>query len=296
MTNPLDQYLDDHGRTLRARTAVEPPRHRAGLLRFAVAGAAALLLAVLVLTGALSNRGVDPVAEARAALSPSGEEIVYLRIAWTAEASRGVGLPRPRRHVTEQWTAADPLRWRFVQAVSRRGRIERQESAFGAGRASSYDPRQGRLTIRDGLSEHEVGAGPPGPFAGNPETALGALLASERVVDLGEVDARGRAVRRLRVEQPTIGGGRVRAVLIYDVDPQAFTPVGGEVRRTLSLSDRRIELVLRSAHPAGRPHGGAARDRPAARDDGDAVHRRAGPCRPAPPAASLASRTLTARS
>ena len=246
MTEPLDRYMDDYGRSLHERVGAKSPRRRARLLPFAVAaGAASVVVGVLVLAGMFSARPVDAVAAARAALSPDGEDLVYLRITSTADASAGVNLPQPRRRMTEQWIATDPPRWRMVETVAPSGQAVRQEYSFGGGERSSYDPQRRRLRIREGLSEEGLAARPPGPFGDDPETTLSALLRSSRVTDLGEVRARGRAVRRLRVVRPSGDNGRARTVLTYDVDPQVFTPIAGEVRRTLTTSAGDIEFIVR---------------------------------------------------
>lgn len=246
MSKPLDRYLDEYGRALKARAAAGERRRRGGLLRFAVAVSAAFLVfATLLLTGTFSSRTQDDaIAEARAALEPDGDDMVYLRIISTADAIGGVGVSRAGTRTTEQWIATDPPRWRVVQTVSANGReVSRHEYAFGRGAQSTYDSERGSLTIREGLAEDGLAARPPGPFGGDPERTLSALLRSATTSDLGVARAAGREVRRLRVVRPDRGRGRT--VLTYDVDPQTFAPVAGEVRTTLPRLGEGVELIDR---------------------------------------------------
>jgi hypothetical protein len=209
----LDRYMDDFGRELsRAR----PRRSRAPL---ALAGAAALGAAVAFLPG--PDHGVDAVAQAREALAPRGE-IVHMVV------SMRVG-NRPIFPATEQWYAADPVRWRTTQATgrSRPGQAVPVlfELAFHHGRVRSYDAQRDVVNIwptRSGLAKVMT----PGLVGGDPSTDLRAMLAAGDVRDDGVVTVNGRQVRRLVSEPKDKGPSRQ---LVYYMDPQTFAPVGGRM-------------------------------------------------------------------
>ncbi len=238
MSDRYDRYLDDFGARLQAAGSASPrrPRRRLALGTLITTAAVAVAL-VVVLSGSPAGRPLDVVAEARAALAPRGE-IVYLRI--TASSAIGPeGAKPPPPSTTEQWTAADPPRWRLVQTIPRgRGNgtvsdgdgrriVGRQEFAYAAGRQSDFSVELNRLVVNTGYSDDGLAAR-PGPFGGDPATDLRAMLAERKVTDAGLVET-GRGTVRRMVSQ-SAGPGRPTRRFTYDVDPETFAPVRGVLR------------------------------------------------------------------
>jgi hypothetical protein len=209
----LDRYMDDFGRELsRAR----PRRARAPL---AVAAVAALGAAVAFFPS--GNGGVDAVAQAREALAPTGE-IVHMVVSMRI-GGRAMGPS------TEQWYAADPVRWRTVSKIvpaGAGGRPPKQfawlELAFHHGRVRVYDAQRDVVNIwPDGRASRGLS---PGILGGDPATDLREMLAAGDVRDDGVVTVDGRQVRRLVAEPKSSGPPRR---LVYYMDPQTFAPIGG---------------------------------------------------------------------
>ncbi|MDA0183916.1 hypothetical protein OJ997_26655 [Solirubrobacter phytolaccae] len=224
--NDLDRYLDDLGDRLADAKA---PRRRWPAL--AAAGAAALIAA---LVGSLiggpggSERRpvvigpVDALAKARAALAVADGEMLHLRLQnLEPDLPKGANAVKAIRSGTqEQWSASDPQRWR-IKTTDGVGEVV--ESAYAAGVNSHYTANDDRLVrvggYRDGIPQVRM----PSLFGqggGDPDTDLRAALDKGRLTDTGEVRVDGRTVRRLKSDQDLF-------VLIYDVDPQTFAPVGG---------------------------------------------------------------------
>lgn len=261
MSDPYDRYLDDFGARLQAAVSARPRRPRRRLaLGSLIATAAVAAALVLVLPGSPAGRPLDVVAEARAALAPPGE-IVYLRITTSWSADPGGTAPPPS--TTEQWTAADPPRWRLVQTLPRDHRngtvsdgdgrriVGRQEFAYAAGRQSDYRVELNRLLINTGYSEHGAAAKRPGPLGGDPATELRAMLTHGKVTDAGLVDTGGRTVRRLISESSGSGGPARR--FTYDVDPDTFAPVRGVLRLRFGFpAGTRSPVVLTSTFTVDR--------------------------------------------
>jgi len=257
MSDPYDRYLDDFGARLHAaasgRVSASRPRRRLALGAL-IATAAVAVAFVLVLAGSPAGRPLDVVAEARAALAPPGE-IVYLRITTSSSAvgPGGIKGTKPPSSTTEQWTAADPPRWRLVQTIPRDRRngtvsdgdgrriVGRQEFAYAAGRQSDFSVELNRLVVNTGYSDDGLAARSPGPFGGDPATDLRAMLAERKVTDAGLVDVGGRTVRRLISESS--GPGKPTRRLIYDVDPETFAPVRGVLRFGFPASTRSAVVV-----------------------------------------------------
>lgn len=240
--DPLERYLDDFASRLRAADAA-PTRPRRRRRRVAVAAASAVVAAVaavVLLAGPGGGDRLDVVAEARAALSPRGE-IVHMVI--RAEAPPDdAGTPPP--HVTEQWTAVDPPRWRVVQVLPRPGEgrgtvgdaqgpiFGRQEFAYAGGVQRVFTAQRNTLVVQKGFSDDGPAAQAPGLFGmgGDPQADLRAMLASGEVTDTGERRVDGRTVRRLVSETSR---DTFRRRLVYDVDADTFAPVQGSLTITL---------------------------------------------------------------
>jgi hypothetical protein len=253
----LDRYIEDFGRKLGAAAT---PRSRSRVLRLGLAagalGAVTAAVAVLLTT---SGEQLDPVAEAQAALAAPGE-IVHMRITSTFVAPKAASVPAPQ--TTEQWSAPDPPRWRFVQTLpapkagqggvgDAHGPITgRQEFSYAHGVQRSYIANRDTLTVNRGFSDNGGAAhvpSPLGPASGDPQTDLRSMLASGDVTDEGEVQAAGRTLRRLVSVDPATAAKRRGAVvrrLVYDVDPQTFAPV--QATLTLTVPSRPHVLRLTS--------------------------------------------------
>jgi hypothetical protein len=242
MTGPLDRYFDDFGRQL--EHAATPPAHRARVpIRwFAATGLACATIGfvVLLVSGGSSTHPVDAIAAARRAITPSGSDIVYLRITSRIGPVHGANVTQEVRQArtTEQWAAADPSRWRLVQTIpaSRRfgivvdnGRriVGREEFSYADGAQSVYDVRLNRVIVNEGYANSSPASQPLGPFPSDPQRSLRQLLQSGQVRDTGIVQAHGRTVRRLR--RVTGHGAGVR-IFTYDVDPKSFAPVAGALQ------------------------------------------------------------------
>jgi hypothetical protein len=265
----LDRYLDDFARQLSDSTTARPPR-RAGrrrLVLIAVAAVAAVGVAGSLLGG--SGERLDPVAEAQAALDPSGE-IVYMQITSTFLASKHTGVPKPQ--TTELWSALGPPRWRFVQtlpssragqgvAYDARGPITgRQELSYADGVQRSYIADRDTLTVDRGYSDDGPAARVPLLLltaSGDVQTDLRSMLADGDVTDLGERQVGGRTVRRLvSTQRSQLGSGASTAKpargrpqlvreLVYDVDPQTFAPIQATLTITLPSHPRAVRLSTR---------------------------------------------------
>jgi hypothetical protein len=234
-----------------------------------------LLGAVAVTTAAVvaallgsPGKHLDPVAEAQAALDPPGE-IVYMQITSTLVAPGTSSVPPPQ--TTQQWTALDPPRWRFVQtlppqrhrqggAFDAHGPITgRQEFSYAGGVQRSYSADRDALTVTRGFSNDGPAAHVPSPLGtgtGDLQTDLRSMLANGKVTDDGERQVNGRTVRRLISEQDSqLGGGAATTkskpggrpglvrTLVYDVDPTTFAPIQGTLTITLPSHPHPLRLI-----------------------------------------------------
>ncbi len=262
MTEPdeLDRYIDDFGRRLdgaaSARSRPRAPRVRlAGGVLAGAAAAAAVAVALVT-----SGERLDPVAEAQAALAAPGE-IVHMRITSTFVAPQAGSVPPPQ--TTEQWSAPDPPRWRFVQTLPPRragqggvgdahGPITgRMELSYAHGVQRSYIVDRDTLTVNRGFSDTGPAAhvpSPLGPGSGDLQTDLRAMLAGGDVSDAGEVQVGGRTLRRLVSVDPPRAAKRRSGLgrrLVYDVDPQTFAPVQATLTLTVPSRPHALRLVSR---------------------------------------------------
>ncbi len=130
----LDAYLEEFGDRLRAATAAPVADAPQRVLRrrgLTVTAAGALLAGVMVVAGVLLGSGpagdrLDIVSAARAALAPPGE-IVHMLITTFFRDSRGT-----RSTSTEQWSAADPPRWRLIEVIPPAGSPNSTVGVFDA--------------------------------------------------------------------------------------------------------------------------------------------------------------------
>jgi len=221
---------------------------RFGVIAGAVA-AVAVAIGAVALTGAGGSR-TDVVAEARAALAPRGEIIHLVMRAESGPA--GIMFDGKKRvgtltGVSEQWTAADPLRTRFRGFLKRAdGTRETVDSAYAAGvtrHTTSWDDevRVMRLPAaqRDEYEQRMTSASPTqlGP---DPIQGLRALLEDGGLHADGKVDFEGREALRLVGRQPArrfAHGARSLAIDVeYLVDPQTYAPL--QLATTPLLPDR----------------------------------------------------------
>jgi len=210
----LDRYLDDLGGQLDGARPRPGGRRLAALALVAAAAAAVFSLAG---RGDSEHPGVGPVdavAKARAALQVPPGQMLHMRL-------RLEGPPAPSTE--DLWVAKDPLRWRQTSA-------DGSGSAYGDGvyswmmttyihrleRVSGYTDDSPQARVRTLL----------GVGNGDPSRDLQAALTKGKLVDAGEVQSGGRTVRRLETKDKDDPSTLI--VLIYDVDPVTFAPVGGE--------------------------------------------------------------------
>lgn len=239
----FERYLDAFGARLSGAAAQAPTRRlRPALLVLVLCGGAVATIAVAIVLGATRDR-FDPVAEAQAALASPGE-IVYMKITSEVISPSAATVPAPR--TTEQWSALDPLRWRFVERIPRpsarlggmadsQGPIfGRREHSYGRGARRDYLAERDTLTVTTGYSDRDPAARIPSPLgrgSGDPQDDLRSLLADGEVRDEGEQQIGGRTVRRfVSVRQRTAPEQLMR--LVFDVDPVTFAPL----KATVSLS------------------------------------------------------------
>ncbi|RKQ90593.1 hypothetical protein C8N24_0405 [Solirubrobacter pauli] len=204
----LDAYMDSFGRDL--TRAARTRRRRAGRrLALAVPIAVAATAAAIVVPG--GGGTVDAIAAARAALAPTGE-IVHMKIRMTLPGNR------PGSE-TEQWYAADPVRWRTRQVLRGAGRIE---IASSDDRLRVYNARRDVVTIYD---DAKLATG-PNLFGTDPASDLREQLAKGDVRDEGVVRFDGRDARRL-VQEVKHDGFTQR--FVYYADPTTFAPLAGQL-------------------------------------------------------------------
>jgi len=253
----LERYLDDFGAQLTSAagpTGAPRPNRR----RYAFATAIALATVAVMTIGLLaSSERLDPIAEARAALAPPGE-IVYMKVTSQTISPGASSVPSPQ--TTEQWSATDPLRWRYVMNMRGGGMgtviggrdvpITRQEMSYGAGVLRHYLAEPDRLTVTSGFGDDDSAAHLPaalGQGSGDPEADLRTALFSGSVTDRGELQLAGRTVRRFVVER------RRRAAndpptsfrLVYDVDARTFAPIEGRMSLWFGSHAKRPRVTTR---------------------------------------------------
>jgi YD repeat-containing protein len=231
----LQNYFDEYGRSLHAVADADVPAARRAPRRLIALGASGLAVAAIVawlLSGAAPGNRLDVVSEARAALAPAGE-IVHMVVTTSLLDAAGT-----RSSTVEQWSAADPPRWRLVQTLPPAGArlgvmydsegnvVEgRQEFAYADGEQRAYFAERDVLEINQGFSGDGPAAAFPSILGEGAEDLRGALD-SGRVRDEGELVLDGRTVRRLVSER---GDGMALRRWTYDVDPKTFAPIQAEL-------------------------------------------------------------------
>jgi hypothetical protein len=222
----LDRYLDELG--ARLDSAHARPRPKTRLVALVATGAVALLVALgLSLSGSGERQAVpgvgpvDAVAKAREALQVPAGQMLYMRVR--------TDIPQPKRSSTnELWATADPLRWRQRFTTSSG---DDQQWSYGDGAWSTFDVGANRLLRVTGYTDDSPQARIRTVLgnqsgADEPSDDLRAALANGTLVDAGEVQVDGRTVRRLETKGKD--DPKTLVVLIYDVDPVTFAPVGGQ--------------------------------------------------------------------
>jgi hypothetical protein len=231
MTAPksVQDYLDRFGRQL---VAAKPAQTRAARPKFAFAIAIPIAIATAIVVAGFGVTGarLDPIAEARAALAPSGE-ILHMRIAIeTTDPSVANG---ERQETMEIWSAQNPPRWRVARVIPARsglgesGVSSRHELAYADGVQTLLISPQNLLQVTRGLEHDESAVVPPSPFGaarGDVRADLHSLLGEGRVTDEGEIDVDGRRVHRFTGQMEAESVSRE---FVYDVDPRTFEPLAG---------------------------------------------------------------------
>lgn len=230
-----ERMLADFGQTLQDARRVHADDARRNR-RWAGAGTvtiACILAGVLVL-GAGEGSRIDLVAQARAALAPTGQ-IVHL-VTTTHIETKG----RPGSGATstsEQWSASDPPRWRVAFDIPTPtttpggkpvGDLDGlltgpMQISYGRGTEEFYAQRPNTLEVTSGLREDRSHAAPHGPLGVEPVATVRSLLAAGKLHDAGRSTVDGRAVRRLVGEESR--GSNPPWSIEYDVDPHTGAPV-----------------------------------------------------------------------
>lgn len=230
-----DRLLEDFGRALDAgaiRHAGTRRRRRrvsAGALAIVVVGAGALALA-----GAAPRTQLDVLAQARAALAPSGQ-IIHLVTTTHIETrgSSGAGATS----TSQQWSASDPPRWRVAFTIPTPtttpggkpvGNLDGlvtgpMQISYGEGTEENYSQQPNTLEVTTGLSNDGSRAAPRGPLGVEPVATVRSLLAAGKLHDAGRGTVNGRAVRRLLGKEPR--GSNPPWPVEYDVNPRTDAPV-----------------------------------------------------------------------
>lgn len=226
----------------RAAVTARRPRVRRYGWRLVLTGVAIAVVALVVSGYGLRGGHLDAIAQARAALAPSGD-IVYMSITTRVTSERGA-----TSATTRQWLATGPTRWRLEQTLPRQGSPDgsfsdatgplegRQEFSYADGEQRQYDAERDTLEVNEGYDEDGPAASAPGVYGlpeGDPATALRAALSSGDVRDEGMAQVEGQTVRRF---VSTIASATSTRQIVYLVDPETFAPVSGESRVTFTGS------------------------------------------------------------
>jgi hypothetical protein len=231
----LEAYFELFGDRFRDATAAASsttprrPRRRWAVGVVALACAAAIVL-MSILPGTAGTHAVSVVAQAQAALAPAGE-IVHMTVDTTTYSDGSTSTSR----AIEQWSAIDPERWRLVQTIEpsststvrdRFGGVilGREELSYDGGVLRRFLTDRGILDV---TTTNPRRSGVFGILGGaDPATELRAALASGTVTDEGEQQIGRRTVRRIVTMR---GTGRQAHHFTYDVDPETYAPVQGQL-------------------------------------------------------------------
>jgi hypothetical protein len=194
----------------------------------AVFGVAGFLLAEIFRTPA----PIDHAARAQAALRVEPGQLAYVRVrAVTRSPNRGEATAQ--RRTIEQWFAAEPLGWRTT-TTSGPGSGSRDELAFADGVQWSYDAQRRRLQRRSGLAAGGDAARPPSVLGGERRLVLGTRTDVSSFEHVGLTETPRGTVRRFTAARSNRRDGLTTTT--YDVDPDDYRPLSGEVRRRLPTS------------------------------------------------------------
>jgi hypothetical protein len=267
--DPLKRYLADFGQQLQQAAAAPPLRRPQSHSIIALSGgltAVALVIAVLLLGAAGGSARLDPVAQARAALAPSGKLVhaVVFQHAEVIPGHPGVHVSAPDQR-TEQWSTADPPRWRIAfsypdpKTHPHAGRVGDahgpiigpvQTAREGNSESTYYQHRNTLLIVR-GLP-HGLGSALPGPtpLGNDPIGTLRAMLQSGQLRDAGTATLRGRKIRKLvGTTRRTFGKKRITTAVEYDIDPTTFAPVAARIELPVPIHDTpAVAVILRFEH------------------------------------------------
>ncbi|HEX4108535.1 MAG TPA: hypothetical protein VHX88_10395 [Solirubrobacteraceae bacterium] len=228
----LDRFMDEFGARLHLAAegqrgaalrwpGVRPPAVRRPAA-VALAGGAVASGAAAALLLAARGGPLDVVARADAALAPSGQIAHIALTTWIAPESGGSASPPT---TTEEWSTADPQRWRVAQELPPGASgdasgpiVGLEEFAYADGVQSTYIAQRNTLKEVTGVTDEEP---PPGFVL----TQLQSMLADGELADAGTMQVGGRTVRELTGHSPTWGGSTVT----YQVDPSTFAPISGSV-------------------------------------------------------------------
>jgi hypothetical protein len=240
----LQRYLDDFGDRLeRAATGRRRRRRLVPAFGIAIAGATAI---IVLLAAPFSDRHLDVVAQARAALGRPGELVHFVVRQQVTIASSG-DQPRSTSVTTsEQWSTVAPPRWRVALTYPDPSKtphaggirdahgliIGPVQVAYARGSESTYLQRRNTLKVLHGLKDTDSTAQAPGVTAlGNdPVATIRSLLARHQLRDGGSASIMGRPVRRLiGTQEQRVNSRSLTTKVEYDVDPKTFAPVAARV-------------------------------------------------------------------
>lgn len=240
--NRLDRLMDHFGDEL-ARAGRDSRRRvllsRRTLAFVAAPAVVAVAVASLVWPGGGGGSGLDVIAEARAALTPSDEEIVHLVITTISETPEG---RQQEPQTSEQWSATNPTRWRSVSEISgffvgpgarfdadAEPATVRLEQSYKPGEFRNYSTRPNVLSVLLGPPADERSRVPSalGLGDGDPVTELARMLSSRQLSDAGTVQSGGKSVRRLVGTSTGVHADGTPRRVVFDVDPTTFAPIAG---------------------------------------------------------------------
>lgn len=251
--NRNTELASSHPATL-SRTATRTKRIR----RSVVAGGAVFAVAALVaVTTDVGGAHTDPLAAAAAALDPEGQ-VVHIILEGGPVGSDGRSVPMQLstdgRGVTgtlgrriEQWSSADPLRFRSTQDVSAPdghplGTSDQGITAGGSAWSDlSWDGKRPEVQPLNRAAPNGDGANVGAFGTTDPAGLVRRELAAGHFTEKGRTTVAGTAAIRL-VSQRTIQQARdgqppVVRRLVYVVDENTFAPLELDIYRTMPGSD-----------------------------------------------------------
>lgn len=213
-------------------------RRRWPLIAGTAGALAAAGIAAVLVVGIGSSGKLDVVAEARAALVPSGQ-ILHLEVLVDPKTIAGGREIQERGQAAlvqrvEQWSTDDPVRFRTKYHASRetskfpghpRTHLQSQIEIAWADRASTYyDADRGSMNTVTKLNPNSSASKLKAlPGADESLGDLKGLLDRGRLADRGFATVAGKRVRRLTGKTDKDWGGA--GTVTYDIDPQTFAPI-----------------------------------------------------------------------